>query len=103
VVSSVVVSWFFHICFGGWAVFLMCFHGWAVFFCGAAVFFFVLLMALALPPLVFFWFFGGDSGLMSISWLELAPLELNNGSCVDGERGDIEGREDDLGDDDGRD
>jgi hypothetical protein len=40
---------------------------------------------------------------MSISWLELAPPELNNGSCVDGERGDIEGREDDLGDDDGRD
>jgi hypothetical protein len=29
--------------------------------------------------------------------------ELNNGSCVDGERGDIEGHEDDLGDDDGRD
>jgi hypothetical protein len=29
--------------------------------------FFVLLMALALPPLVFFCFFGGDSGLMSIS------------------------------------
>jgi hypothetical protein len=28
---------------------------------------------------------------------------LNNGSYVDGERGDIEGREDDLGDDDGRD
>jgi hypothetical protein len=51
----------------------------------------------------FFCFFGGDSGLMSISWLELAPLELNNGSCVDGERGDIERREDDLGDDDGRD
>jgi hypothetical protein len=40
---------------------------------------------------------------MSISWLELAPPELNNGSCVDGERGDIEGREDDIGDDDGRD
>jgi hypothetical protein len=40
---------------------------------------------------------------MSISWLELAPLELNNGSYVDGERGDIEGLEDDLGDDDGRD
>jgi hypothetical protein len=39
---------------------------------------------------------------MSISWLELAPPELNNGS-VDGERDDIEGREDDLGDDDGRD
>jgi hypothetical protein len=50
----------------------------------------------------FFCFFGGDSGLMSISWLELAPPELNNGSCVDNERGDIEGREDDLGDDDGR-
>jgi hypothetical protein len=65
--------------------------------------FFVLLMALALPPLVFFCFFGGDSGLMSISWLELASLELNNGACVDGERGDIEGREDNLGDDDGRD
>jgi hypothetical protein len=40
--------------------------------------------------------------LMSISWLELAPPELNSGSCVDSERGDIEGREDDLGDDDGR-
>jgi hypothetical protein len=40
---------------------------------------------------------------MSISWLELTPPELNNGSCVDGERGDIEGREDDLGDDDGSD
>jgi hypothetical protein len=51
----------------------------------------------------FFYFFGGDSGLMSISWLELTPPELNNGSCVDGERGDIEGHEDDLGDDYGRD
>jgi hypothetical protein len=40
---------------------------------------------------------------MSISLLELASLELNIYSCVDGERGDIEGREDDLGDDDGRD
>jgi hypothetical protein len=40
---------------------------------------------------------------MSISWLELASLELINGSYVDGERGDIEGCEDDLGDDDGRD
>jgi hypothetical protein len=39
---------------------------------------------------------------MSISWLELALPELNNGSCVDGEQGDIEGREDDIGDDDGR-
>jgi hypothetical protein len=51
----------------------------------------------------FFCFFGGDPGLMSILSLELAPPEFNNGSCVDGERGDIEGREDDLGDDDGRD
>jgi hypothetical protein len=40
---------------------------------------------------------------MSISWLELAPPELNNDSCVGGERGDIEGREHNLGDDDGRD
>jgi hypothetical protein len=30
--------------------------------------------------------------LMSISWLELGRPELNNRSCVDGERGDIEGR-----------
>jgi hypothetical protein len=65
--------------------------------------FFLLLMALALLPLVFFCFFWGDSGLMSISWLKLAPPELNNGSCVEGEWGDIEGREDDLGDDNGRD
>jgi hypothetical protein len=41
--------------------------------------------------------------LISLSWLEVAPLELNNCSCVDGERGDIEGREDGLKDDDGRD
>jgi hypothetical protein len=97
-----VISWlggffcggFFCGCF---TVFLICFGGWAVF---SAVLrcFFVLLMALALPPLVFSAFFGGDSGLMSISWLELAPPELNNSSCVDGERGDIDGREDDLGD-----
>jgi hypothetical protein len=40
---------------------------------------------------------------MSLPGLEHTPLELNNGSCVDGERDDIEGREDDLGDDDGRD
>jgi hypothetical protein len=40
---------------------------------------------------------------MSISWLELAPPELDNGSYVDSERGDIQGREDNLGDDDGRD
>jgi hypothetical protein len=61
-VFSVVLSWLggffcggfavFQICFGGWAVFLMFFHGWAVF---SAVLrcFFVLLMVLALPPLVF--------------------------------------------------
>jgi hypothetical protein len=42
----------FLICFGGWAVFLICFRGWAVFFCGVVVFL-LLLMALALPPLVF--------------------------------------------------
>jgi hypothetical protein len=34
---------------------------------------------------------------MLISWLELAPPELNNGSCAYGERGDMEGCEDDLG------
>jgi hypothetical protein len=39
---------------------------------------------------------------MSISWLELALSKLNNGSCVEGERGDIEGCEDDLRDDDSR-
>jgi hypothetical protein len=33
----------------------------------------------------FFRFFGGDLGMMSLSWLELAPPKLNNGSCVDGE------------------
>jgi hypothetical protein len=27
--------------------------------------------------------------LMLVSWLELAPPELNNGSCVDSERGHI--------------
>jgi hypothetical protein len=32
---------------------------------------------------------------------ELARLESNNGSCVDGERGDIKGRGDGLRDDDG--
>jgi hypothetical protein len=72
------------------------------FFCGAAMFFSAFDGAF-FAAIGFFCFFGGDSGLMSISRLELAPPELNNGSCVDGERGDIEGREDDLGDDDGRD
>jgi hypothetical protein len=36
-----------------------------------------------------------------ITWVELAPLELNNASCVDGELGDIEHCEDNLRDDDG--
>jgi hypothetical protein len=72
------------------------------FFCGAAVFFSAFDGA-CFATIGFFCFFGGDSGLISISWLELAPPELNNGSCVDSERGDIEGREDDLGDDDGHD
>jgi hypothetical protein len=71
------------------------------FFCGAALFF--AFDGSCFAAIGFFCFFGGDSGLMSISWLELAPPKLNNGSCVDGERGDIEGREDDLGYDDGRD
>jgi hypothetical protein len=109
-IFSVVLSWLggffcgaffcggfavFLICFGGWVVFSMCFHGWAVFFCGAAVFFCAFDGAY-FAAIGFFCFFGGDSGLMSISWLELAPPELNNGSCVYGEQGDIEGREDDL-------
>jgi hypothetical protein len=71
------------------------FYGVAVFFCAFD--------GTCFAAIGFFCFFGGDSRLMSISRLELAPPELNNGSCVDGERGDIEGREDDLGDDDGRD
>jgi hypothetical protein len=60
VISSAVVSRFFLICFGGWAVFLMCFHGWAVF---SAVLwcFFVLFMALALPPLAF-------SAVLEVIW-----------------------------------
>jgi hypothetical protein len=52
VVSSTVVSRFFLICFGGWAVFLMCFRGWAV-FSALLRCFFLLLMVLALPPFVF--------------------------------------------------
>jgi hypothetical protein len=78
-------------CFGGWVVFLRCFGVFSAFDCAC------------FAAICFFCFFGGDSGLMSTSWMELAPPELNNGSCVDGERGDIECREDDLGDDDGRD
>jgi hypothetical protein len=42
----------FQICFGGCVFFLMCFHGWA-FFSAVLQCFFVLWMALALPPLVF--------------------------------------------------
>jgi hypothetical protein len=40
VVSSTVVSWFFLICFGGWAVFLMCFFMVGQFFlqcCGVCL------------------------------------------------------------------
>jgi hypothetical protein len=74
---------------------------WSGDFFYSALVFYLLLMALTLPHW-FFCFFGGDSGLMPISWLELAPSELNNGSCVDGGRGNIEGYEDDLGDYDGR-
>jgi hypothetical protein len=121
-VFSVVLSWLgcffcsgFFCCsffYGGFAVFsdmLWWLGGFSDvlswlggFFCGAAVFFCAFDGA-CFAAIGFFCFFGCDSGLMSISWLELAPPELNNGSCVDGERGDIEGREDDLGDDDCRD
>jgi hypothetical protein len=48
----------------------------------------------------FFCFSGGDLGGMSLLWLEFAPPELSNSSCVDDERGDIYGHEDGLGDDD---
>jgi hypothetical protein len=106
-VFSVVLSWLGGFFCGGFAVFsdmLWWLGGFSDvlswlggFFCGAAVFFCAFDDA-CFAAIGFFCFFGGDSGLMSISW-----LELNNGSCVDGERGDIEGREDDLGDDDGHD
>jgi hypothetical protein len=46
--------------------------------------FFVLFDGACFAAIGFFCFFGGDSGLMSISRLELAPPELNNGSYVDG-------------------
>jgi hypothetical protein len=59
------------------------------FFCSVAVFV-CAFDGTCFAAIGFFCFFGGASGLMSISWLELAPLELNNGSCIDGERGDIE-------------
>jgi hypothetical protein len=49
------------------------------FFCGAVVFFCAFDGA-CFAAIGFFCFFGGDSGLMSISWLELAPSKLNNGS-----------------------
>jgi hypothetical protein len=65
-VSSVVVSRFFLMCFGGWEIFLMCFRGWAVFsvvlWC-----FFSAFDGSCFAAIVFFYFFGGDSGLMSIS------------------------------------
>jgi hypothetical protein len=69
-------------------------------FCGAMVVFSTFDSA-CFAAIGFFYFFGGDSGGTSLSWLELAPPELYNGSCVDGERGDIEGSEDGLKDDDG--
>jgi hypothetical protein len=54
------------------------------FFCDAAVFFCAFNGA-CFAAIGFFRFFGGDLGMMSLSWLELAPPKLNNGSCVDGE------------------
>jgi hypothetical protein len=54
------------------------------FFYGALVFFSAF-DGTCFATIGFFCFFGGASRLMSISWLELAPLELNNSSCVDGE------------------
>jgi hypothetical protein len=74
----------FLLCFGGWWFFLRCF--------GALVLWWVFLLLMASPPL--FFLFLGDLGGMSLSCRELAPPELNNDSCVDGERGDIEDRED---------
>jgi hypothetical protein len=109
-----VARWFFcgHFFCGGFAVFsdMLWWLGsfsdvlsWLGGFFRGAVVFFCAFYGACFAAIGFFCCFGGDLGLMSISWLELAPPELNNGSCVDGERGDIEGREDDLGDDDGRD
>jgi hypothetical protein len=107
-VFSVVLSWLGGFFCGGFAVFsdvLWWLGGfsdvlsWLGSFSAVLWCFFLLCACFA--AIGFFCLFGGDSGLMSISWLELAPPELNNGSCVDGERGDIEGREDDLGDADG--
>jgi hypothetical protein len=71
----------FLLCFGGWWFFLRCF--------GALVGFYTFDGA-CFAAIVFL----GDLGGMSLSWLELAPPELNNDSCVDGERGDIEDRDD---------
>jgi hypothetical protein len=99
----VVLSWLGGFFYGGFTVFSDMFWWLGGFFCGAVLFIFCAFDGAWFATIGFFYFFGGDSGLMSISWLELAPPEMNNGSCVDGERGDIERREDDLGDDDGRD
>jgi hypothetical protein len=97
-IFSVVLSWlggFFCSGFfcGGFTVFsdmlwwlggfFMCFCGWAVFFAVLRCFFCFSWRLLCRHW--FFLLFGGDSGLMSISWLELVPTELNNDSCVDGE------------------
>jgi hypothetical protein len=102
VISSAVVSRFFSDMLWWLGSFSDVLSWLGGFFRGAVVFFCAFYGA-CFAAIGFFCCFGGDLGLMSISWLELAPPELNNGSCVDGERGDIEGREDDLGDDDGRD
>jgi hypothetical protein len=55
-----------------------------LFFCGAMVVFSTFDGA-CFAAIGVFYFFGGDLGGMSLSWLELAPSELSNGSCVDGE------------------
>jgi hypothetical protein len=67
----------------------------------SVVLWWLLLMVLALQPLVFSSFLEViQDGCHFRGWSSHL-LELNNGSCVDGERGDIEGRDDGLGDDDG--
>jgi hypothetical protein len=58
-------------CFGGWTVFLMCFGGWAVFLRSFGVF--SAFDGTCFAVIGFFFFFGGDLGLMSISWLKVAP------------------------------
>jgi hypothetical protein len=59
--------------YGGFAVFSDVLWWLGGFFCGALVFFSTFDGA-CFAAIGFFCFFGGDSGLMSISWLELTPL-----------------------------